>query len=59
MTIIENIIETGKRLASINPNAQELSNARDWYRAGAVSRYSNEDTDVLQGLASAIYNATR
>jgi hypothetical protein len=54
MKITEQIIELGKELATKNPTSLALKNARSWWKSGAVSRYSNEDTDVLQSLVSAL-----
>jgi len=59
LTIKEQIIKEGKLLAELEPTNQILKNARDWWKAGACSRYPNEDTDVLQSLVSAVWFLTR
>jgi len=44
------IIEYGKKLASLDPGNAALKRARDWWRAGCYSRYSNQDFDILNSL---------
>ena len=57
MTITEKIETAGRKLAKLNGESLELRNAREWWANGCQCRYSNEDTDVLQGLVSAIWRA--
>ena len=47
------IITAGKKLALLNPNAPELKSAREWFKGGCISKYSNQDCDILQSLISA------
>ena len=56
----QQMIGTGKKLAQLNPAVgtdeyRTLLNAREWFRLGGFSRYSNEDFDVHQAMLSAIY----
>jgi len=53
MTIKDRICEEGKKLAASDPSHLALKYAREWWAAGGFSRYSNEDTGVLQSLLSA------
>ena len=49
----EQIKEAGQRLATLDPNAKELINARTWWKTGTT--YSNQDFDILSSLNHAIY----
>ncbi len=44
------IVTIGRKLAKLAPNSQRLINAREWWKAGCLSAYSNQDFDILQGL---------
>ncbi len=57
MSITEQIETAGRKLAAVSPDSSELRAAREWWTNGRWNRYDNEDTDVLQGLTSAIYRA--
>jgi hypothetical protein len=50
------IMEYGSRLAALDPNNPVLIMARKWWAAGRLSRYSNQDFDVLNGLVNEVTN---
>ncbi len=53
------IIRLGKELAQVDDKNRALLNAREWWKAGALSRYSNEDFVIMQTLQSAIDSINR
>jgi hypothetical protein len=55
----EKIVQAGKELAAINPNSNALKAAREWWKAGCYSQYSNQDFDILGGLLSDLHQAKR
>lgn len=53
------IIKAGNLLAAIDPSSPALGEARQWWRAGRRSAYSNQDFDVLNGLVGALHHAEK
>ncbi len=47
------IVEAGQQLATLNPNADELRQAREWWNAGCWSP-RGEDESILSALLAAI-----
>ena len=54
MSIKQQIVETGKKLASLKPESKALAAARQWWKDGQFSLYSNEDFDMLNGMVCEI-----
>lgn len=54
MKTTDKIIEAGKKLAKLDPNSKALKAAREWWKAGCLSFYSNQDFDILNSLEQAI-----
>ena len=49
------IIEAGRKLAKLNNSHPALISARQWWKAGCLCSYSNQDFDILQSLVSGYY----
>ena len=58
-TMTNEIIKAGKELATLNSENETLHAARKWWSEGCISRYSNQDFDVLNSLVCAITNENR
>lgn len=53
------ILNYGKKLAAIDPQNPALKSAREIWRNGCFSRYSNEDFDIENSLFTALQRAAK